>query len=96
MFNNTQTFLFSLGSSRAGLDALQTGKIALYASASNYINNWPVNGTYYNTVSTATDSKQVQLENTAVGNYLYNAVLADGETFQPTKSSLEVTIKPRP
>jgi hypothetical protein len=95
MFNNTQTFFFSLGDSRAGLDALQTGKIALYASASNYINNWPVNGTYYNTVSTATDSKQVELQKTATGSYLYNIVLADGETFQPTQSGIEVTIKPR-
>ena len=94
MFSNTQTFLFSLGDSRAGLDALQTGKIALYASVSNYINNWPVNGTYYNTVSTATDSKQVELQSTATGSYLYNAVLADGETFQPTQSGIEVTIKP--
>ena len=95
MFNNTQTFLFSQGESRAGLDALQTGKIALYASASNYINNWPVNGTYYNTVSTATYSKQLQLQKTATGSYLYNAVLADGETFQPTPSGIEVTITPR-
>ena len=95
MFNNTQTFFFSLGDSRAGLDALQTGKIALYASASDYINNWPVNGTYYNTVSTATYSKQLQLQKTATGSYLYNAVLADGETFQPTQSGIEVTIKPR-
>jgi hypothetical protein len=94
MFNNTQMFLFSLGDSRAGLDALQTGKIALYASASNYINNWPVNGTYYNTVSTATCSKQIQLQKTATGSYLYNAVLADGETFQPTQSGIEVTITP--
>jgi hypothetical protein len=98
MFNNTQVFVeFPEGAPpNNGLAALQSGNIKLYASVSNYLNNWPVNGTYYNTVSTASDSKQVQLQKTATGSYLYNAVLADGETFQPTQSGIEVTIKPRP
>lgn len=97
MFNNTQLFVeFPEGAPPSnGLVALQSGNIKLYASVSNYINNWPVNGTYYNTVSTATNLKQVQLQNTATGSYLYNAVLADGETFQPTRSGIEVTITPR-
>jgi hypothetical protein len=94
MFNNTQMFIFSLGDSHSGLDALQTGNIKLYASVSNYIDNWPVNGTYYNTASTAVQVAQLQLENTPNG-YVYNAVLADNQMFQLGISGIEVTIVPR-
>jgi hypothetical protein len=95
MINNTQMFLFSLGDNHAGLDALlQTGKLTLYASASNYLNNWSVNGTYYNTASTATQTIQIQFEKTANG-YVYNTILADNQTFQQGNSSIEVTVAPR-
>ena len=94
MFNNTQTFIDISGTTKSGLAALQSGNIKLYASASNYINNWPVNGTYYNTVSTATQLTDLQLETTPNG-YLYNAILADNETFHPTQTGIEVIIGPR-
>jgi len=96
MFNNTQLFVrFPEGAPPSnGLAALQSGNIKLYASVSNYINNWPVNGTYYNTVSTATQVIQLHLDKTPNG-YVYNVVLADNQTFQPSNSSIEVTIAPR-
>ncbi|MFB3889266.1 MAG: hypothetical protein ACE14S_07220 [Candidatus Bathyarchaeia archaeon] len=74
--------------------ALESGKLKLYSSVSNYVNVWPVNGTYYNTASTAIQTIQLQLEKTPSG-YVYNAILADDQTFQPGKSSIEVTIAPR-
>ncbi len=92
-FNNTfaphESRLIVINNTQAtgNLAALESGNIALYASASNYINNQPVNGTYLNTVSTATQVKQLQLQQTDNG-YLYNAILADNQTFQPGQLSL--------
>jgi hypothetical protein len=96
MFNNTQMFvMFPAGAPpTSGLAALQSGNIKLYASVSNYLNNWPVNGTYYNTASTATQVTQLQLNKTPNG-YVYNAVLADNQMFQQGKSGIEVIIVPR-
>lgn len=96
MFNNTQMFvMFPAGAPPSnGLTALQSGNIKLYASVSYYITNWPVNGTYYNTASTATQVIQLHLDKPPNG-YVYNAVLADDQTFQPGNSSIEVTIAPR-
>ncbi len=74
--------------------ALESGNIAVYASASNYINNQPINGTFLNTVSTATQVKQVQLQQTTDG-YLYNTILGENQTFQAGNSRLEVTVAPR-
>jgi hypothetical protein len=91
MFNNTQMFIISLGTSGEGIDALQTGTIKLYASVSNYIDNWPVNGTYYNTASTAVQVAQLQLEKTSNG-YIYNVILADNQVFQQGNSRIEVII----
>jgi hypothetical protein len=76
------------------LTAIESGIIQTYTSVSNYVTNWPVNGTYYDTISTATQIKQLQLEQTATG-YLYNIALADNETFQRGNSYLEVIIAPR-
>jgi hypothetical protein len=96
LFNHTQTFIVTSKDDppTQGLEALKTGNITLYASVSNYITNWPVNGTYYNTVSTVTQVKPIQLEQT-VNGYHYNAILAANQTFQQGKSSLEVTVAPR-
>jgi hypothetical protein len=85
MINNTQA--------TGNLAVLESGNIVLYASASNYITNGPVNGTYLNTASTTTQIKQLHLHQTDNG-YLYNAILADNQTFQQI-SNLEVKIAPR-
>ncbi|NLF89683.1 hypothetical protein GX563_12820 [Candidatus Bathyarchaeota archaeon] len=76
------------------LAALESGSITLYASASNYIINRPINGTFLNTVSTTTQIKQLQLQQTS-GGYLYNAILADNQVFQQGNSRLEVNVVPR-
>jgi hypothetical protein len=96
MFNNTAMCIFMspTDAPSSGLAALESGSMTFYASASNYINNAPVNGTYYNTVSTATQVIQLHLDKTPNG-YVYNAILADDQTFQPGNSSIEVTIAPR-
>jgi hypothetical protein len=95
MFNSTSTFLPTFGDDHAGLDALlQTSTLKMYASASNYLNNWLVNGTYYNTASTATQTTDLHFEKTPNG-YVYNAILADDQTFQLGNSSIDVIIAPR-
>jgi hypothetical protein len=94
MFNNTQIFGETAPAAISALAALQSGNIKLYASVSNYITNWPVNGTYYNTVSTATQVTQMHLDSTSNG-YLYNTILADNQTFQQGTSPIEVTVAPR-
>lgn len=75
------------------LAALESGNITIYASASNYITNEPINGTYLNTVSTTIQIKPIQLQQTSDG-YLYNTILADNQTFQQI-NPLEVTIATR-
>ncbi len=95
MFNNTETFTYlTKNDTERGLSQLESGDLKLFASASNYLDNWPVNGTYYNTVSTATQITQLHFEKTANG-YVYNNILADNQTFQPGNSSIEVTVAPR-
>ncbi len=95
-FNHTQTFGRSSPDSPPanGLTALQTGTLDLYASASNYITNWPVNGTYYDTVSTTTQVKQIQFQTTPNG-YLYNNILAANQILQKGNSAYEVIVVPR-
>jgi hypothetical protein len=96
MFNDTQMFIIDPAGSppTAGLEALESGNIQMYASVSNYINNAPVNGVYYNTVSTASQITQLQMTQTSNG-YLYNAILGDNQMFQQGTSSIEVTVVPR-
>ena len=77
------------------LELLAEGKITLYSAVSNNVKDWgEINGTYYNTFSTATSLKQVQMEKTADG-YLYNTVLGENQIFQPDQFGVEVFIKPR-
>jgi hypothetical protein len=73
---------------------LESGNLKLYSSVSNYINAWPVNGTYYNTASTTTQTVQLQLEKTPNG-YVYNKILADDQTFLIGNSKIEVVVAPR-
>jgi hypothetical protein len=95
MFNNTEMFSYFNSTESPRSDTqLQAGTLKLFASASNYLNNWPVNGTYYNTVSTATSIAQLHFDKTADG-YVYNGILADNQTFQQGKSAIEVIIAPR-
>ena len=77
-----------------GIPGLSTGRITLYATASTYVNDWLVNGTYYDTLSTATWLNKVQLENAANG-YLYNTVLGENQEFLPDQYGIEVFVEPR-
>jgi hypothetical protein len=77
-----------------GIAALKTGNLKLYASASNYISNQPVNGTFCNTASTATQIKDIQFELTPNG-YTYNNILAPNQSFQTGNSNYEVKIATR-
>jgi hypothetical protein len=79
----------------AGLESLAEGKITLYSGVSNYLKErLEINGTYFNTFSTATELKEVQVEKTADG-YLYNIILGENQIFQPDQFDVEVFIKPR-
>jgi len=73
---------------------LEAGNIKLYAKASTYVNDWLVNGTYYDTITTSTWLNQVQLENTASG-YLYNTVLGENQQFQFDQYGVEAFVEPR-
>lgn len=75
-----------------GITALASEKITLYAAASAYVNDWLVNGTYYDTLSTATWLKQVQLEKTA-NWYIYTNVLNENQMFNFDQFGVEVFIK---
>jgi hypothetical protein len=72
----------------------ETGNITLYATASTYVNDWLVNGTYYNTVTTETWLSRVQMENTPYG-CVYDTVLGENQTFKPDEYGVEVFIEPR-
>jgi hypothetical protein len=98
MLSSTLFQTYSHSSQRSSLDAaiasLAAGKIDLYASVSSYINNWLVNGTYYDTTTTATWLQQVQMTDTLNG-YLYNTALGENQIFQTVPNSPEVFIVPR-
>jgi hypothetical protein len=98
-FNNTwaphQSRLIVLnGTLGANTVTLETGNITLYATASTYVNDWLVNGTYYNTITTATWLSQVPMENTSNG-YVYDTVLGENQTFKPDQYGVEVFIEPK-
>jgi hypothetical protein len=71
---------------------IDTASIDLYGSFTNYLTNMPVNGTFTNTVSTATWLKTVQMDKTADG-YVYNTVLAPNQVFVISANGVEATIK---
>jgi hypothetical protein len=98
-FNNTwaphQSRLIVLnGTLEGNAGILPAGNITLYATASTYVNDWLVNGTYYDTITTSSWLNQVQMENTANG-YLYNTVLSDNQQFQLDKYGVEAFIEPK-
>ena len=77
-----------------GLESLKEGEITLYTGAFNYVLSDPVNGTYFDTYSSATELKQIQLEITEDG-YLYNTILSDDQVFVMDSFGVEVFIEPR-
>jgi hypothetical protein len=74
------------------LASMENGTMDLYGSITTYLNNMPVNGTYTNTVSTATWLQTVPLQKTAEG-YIYNTILEPNQTFQFSQNLVEVYIK---
>jgi hypothetical protein len=58
------------------------------------VNDWLVNGIYYNTITTATWLSQVPMENTSNG-YVYDTVLGENQTFKPDQYGVEVFIEPK-
>jgi hypothetical protein len=97
-FNSTwaphQSRLIVLNSTLEGnRGILETRNIKLYAAASTYVNDWLVNGTYYDTITTSTWLNQVQMENTANG-YLYNTVLGKNQHFQFDEYGVEAFVEP--
>jgi len=73
---------------------LEAGKITLYATASTYVNDWLVNGKYYDTITMSTWLNQIQLENTSNG-YLYNTVLGENQQFQFDQYGVEAFVEPK-
>lgn len=87
MFNGTVTV-----GAGCGLEALANGYIDMYASATSYVYNHPINGTYYDTGSTQYSNKQVTVQKTAEG-YQYNAILKDNQYFQIAPNDVDVTVE---
>ena len=77
-----------------GLESLKEGEITLYTGATNYVSDYIVNGTYFNTYSSATELKTVQLDITE-DEYLYNIILSDDQMFVTDAFGVEVFIEPR-
>jgi len=93
VFTGIQTFVTNANDSTWDpLETLESGTIDLYGSITNFISNMPINGTYYNTLSTATWLNTVQLEKKPNG-YIYNAILADNQVFQLSTNGVEAYIK---
>ena len=90
-FTGSQTFVNSEGIN-SSITCMDNGAIDLYGSFTSYINNMPINGTYTNTLSTATWLKTVPLEKTPNG-YIYNMVLATNQEFQLSQNLIEAYIK---
>jgi hypothetical protein len=97
-FNSTwaphQSRLIVLNGTLQGAGMLDNGKISLYATASTYVNDWLVNGIYYDTITMSTWLNQVQLEETSNG-YLYNTVLGENQQFQFDQYGVEAFVEPR-
>jgi hypothetical protein len=93
-FTGTQSYNNAEGTNST-LASLENGSITLYGSITSFINNMPVDGTYYNTVATATWLNLVQLQITPNG-YIYNAVLSGNQTFQLSPNGIEAFIKEEP
>lgn len=75
----------------SAINSLKAGTINLYSSASSYITDWLVEGTYYNTVSTAAWLQKVNVEDTGNG-YVYNNALTENQVFQFDDNGIEVFI----
>jgi len=88
------TGTMDVGAFWEGLESLKEGEITLYTGATNYLSDYIVNGTYFNTYSSATELKTVQFEITDNG-YLYNTILADDQRLVTDSFGVEVFIEPR-
>ncbi len=91
-FNGTITLSGEINNADHVKALLESGAIDLFGSATSYINNMPVNGTFTNTVSAATCIKPITLQKTSDG-YLYNAALGPNDYFQVRPDGVEVYIK---
>jgi hypothetical protein len=91
VFSGTSTYVDSETTENI-ITALESGKIDLYGSYTSLITNKPIDGTFYNTFSTATWLNSVPIERTDNG-YLYNAILADNQVFQILPNGIEVLIQ---
>ena len=90
-FTGTQTFSNSRGMNST-VASLKNGIISLYGSVTSFVNNTPVNGTYYNAVLTATWINSVPMQKTSNG-YVYNAILVHNQTFHISPNGVEASIK---
>ena len=88
------TGTMDVGAFWEGLESLKEGEITLYTGATNYLSDYIVNGTYFNTYSSATELETVQLDITEDG-YLYNIILSDDQMFVMDSFGVEVFIEPR-
>ncbi len=91
VFNGTVTLTSDEFNNRVA-GVLENGVIDICGSVTSYINDWPVDDTFSNTVYTATAIKTVTLQKTQDG-YLYNTALAPDQYFQVCPDGVQVYIK---
>ncbi len=91
IFNGTVTLSSDNFNNRIA-EIIENGVVDIYGSVTSYINDWPVDDTFSNTVYTATAIKTVTLQKTTEG-YLYNTALTPNQHFQVAQDGVEVYIK---
>jgi len=92
MFNGTVTYSNNTARLNSPTMLLENGVLDLYGAATSYINNMPINGTFTNTVASATCHKTVTLQKTSTG-YLYNEALSADQFFWLRPDGVELYIK---
>lgn len=91
MFNGTQMFSSS-ETINSSVASMESGTIDLYGSITSLITNLPINGTFYNTMSTANWLNSLPLQKT-LNSYVYNATFTGDQAFGVLPNGVEVYVK---
>jgi hypothetical protein len=83
-----------LASDPEALEELNTGSISVHILSQTRLVNFLIDGVFMDTTAVVDEIQQIKLQPDGEF-YVYNAVLNEGEMFQPDESGAEVFIKPK-
>jgi hypothetical protein len=83
-----------LTSNPEALEELNTGEISIHILSQTRLVNYLFDGVFMDTTAVVDEIQKIQLQPDGEF-FVYNAVLGEGETFQPDQWGVEVFIKPR-